>query len=142
MDNISRLANNLSQNVGIFQGLCQTDQVLLALEGLASMQALIAVRSAIKRDVGEAGCAIFGKVSDCTGTINDLTLDLRILAINAQVQAANTKDQQVVEALARSMRGISNAIRKDAENLTQDMRAITNRLSVSPLGRGSLTSSE
>lgn len=129
MEAVSGRVNDLAQNVAVFNGLRQTDKVFKALEGLSSLQSLIATRSAIKRDVGEAGCLIYGRVTDCTTTIGELTTDLRILAINAQVQAVNAGKQRVIEVLAENICQVSAAIQTATESLTADMRTIKDRLS-------------
>ena len=130
MDQISTGANDLGQNVAKFRDLCRNEELFQALQGLAALQSMVDERTTIKRGVGEAACLIFEQVSDCTATINDLTQDLRILAINAQVQAANAEHHEVVEMLAKEMCDVSNAIRDAAQALTHDMEEVMKKISL------------
>ena len=128
LDQISHRAGELENNVENFRSLCRNDEVLKALQGLVELQTMIEERTTIKRGVGEAACLIFEKVVDCTSSLNELTLDLRILAINAQVQAANAEHHAVVEMLAKEMCDVSNAIKNASEALTNDMQTVMKSL--------------
>ena len=128
MDQIARLANDLEKNISDYRNLSSVDEVFRALEGLALIHSMVAERARIKCGVGETACVIFEQVTDCSASINELTLDLRILAINAQVQAVNAEHHQVVERLAREMREVSDSIKISAEALTGDVQSIKKQL--------------
>lgn len=130
MDQILCRANDLERNVMNFQSFCRNEKVFEALQGLEALQSMMDERTMMKQGISEAACLIFEKVTDCTSTLNELTLDLRILAINAQVQAANAKHHEVVEMLAKEMCDVSNAIKRAAEALTLDMTAIMKQLAL------------
>lgn len=129
LESISRGANNLAADVSAFSDLCRNEPVFRALNGLATLQTFIAARSEIKREVGEAACAIYGKVTDCTRPLQELTFDLRLLAINAQVQAANAGQRFVVEALAENICKVSESISEATQTLALEMEAIMKHLS-------------
>jgi hypothetical protein len=126
---IAQRAEALTTDISVFSGLCHNESVLRALEGLAALQAIIEARSAIKREVGESACEIYGKVTDCTQQVRELTLDLRLLAINAQVQAANAGQQRVVEVLAENMGQVSDSIQEATQSLASEMEIIMKQIS-------------
>ena len=129
MESISEGANELAEHVSIFEDLCRNDKVVRAAEGLLSLGTFINSLAAIKREVGEAACAIHGAVNDCTSAIHELTIDLRILAINAQVQAAGAGQQGVIKVLANNIYDVSSVIQKAADDFTKDIHIIMERLS-------------
>ena len=128
MNQIVERVNDLETKVMHFQSLCKNDELFMTLRSLESLQSMIDVRNKLKRSVGETACQIFGKVTDSSAILTELTLDLRILAINAQVQAANAEHHEVVEMLAKEMCEVSGSIKSGAEALTRDMQTIMKKL--------------
>lgn len=129
MEANARYAGDLASDVSVFSSLCRNEQVFRALDGLSALQSFIVARSGIKRDVGEAACLIYGKVTDCTQQIRELTFDLRLLAINAQVQAANAGQDQVIEVLAENICRVSETIQEEAQSLAMEMDSIMKEIS-------------
>ncbi|MBL9169396.1 MAG: hypothetical protein JNN07_16775 [Verrucomicrobiales bacterium] len=104
-------------------GLVQT-----LLDSLSEVQSMVEGAVASAKDAFDAIRPMGGQASNVTAVMRDLSARIKLIALNAQVQAAHIKSGTGLEVLAAQTADIANVIGNISSGIAEELDAFTKHL--------------